>query len=71
MGVLHVVTSPRVAGVAAAAVAMRTTVLSVPSDSVNIIISVECKLSTYPRKHRPLPSIPSPEVQKQRFTEHV
>ena len=29
-----------------------------------------CKLSTYSRKHRLLPSIPSPEVQKQRSTEH-
>ena len=28
-----------------------------------------CKLSTYSRKHRLLPSIPSPEVQKQRSTE--
>ena len=44
---------------------------SVPSDSVNIIISVVCKLFSYSRKHRLLPSIPSPEVQKQRFTEHA
>ena len=30
-----------------------------------------CKLSTYSRKHRLLPSIPSPEVQKQRSTEQI
>ena len=42
-----------------------------PPTQFNMILFVVCKLSSYSRKHRLLLSIPSPEVQKQRFTQHA